>query len=71
MDTNNIESVFSHQSEVSFNDLTAQTFLSVFVYLEGAVADASNPELLFPDIEKLPPDMGTVCNLTPLCQNLF
>src|SRR5207245_2030038 len=65
VDPYDVEAVLRHLGKISLHDLTSQPLLPVLVYLEGAVADASNPELFFPDVEKFPAHSGAFRDKAP------
>ena len=58
MNPYNIEPVLGDLGKISLYHLTSKALFPVLVYLEGAIADASNPELFFANKEKLPLHSG-------------
>jgi len=66
VDPYNVEAVLGDLGEISLYHLTSKALFPVLVYLEGAIADASNPELFLTNKEKLPPYSRALRDEIPL-----
>src|SRR5712691_6769221 len=66
MDPYNIEPVLGDLGKISLYHLTSKALFPVLVYLECAIADASNPELFLTNKEKLTPYCRALRDEIPL-----
>ena len=56
MDPHHVDTVRGHEGEIPCDHLRIQALLAVVADEERAITDASDPELLIPDVQELPAD---------------
>src|SRR5207245_2743091 len=56
VDPHHVETVRGHEGEIPCDHLRIQALLAVVADEERAITDASDPELLIPDVQELPAD---------------